>query len=424
MKVDGKTVERKPGWPRLSFILLLSSKLSMNMKTPLFAIFINNGINNIFILFLLFSNIITVHLLLALPLCCDCFFAATASPRRSSSAASALSSVITDNVHIPILYENDHLLAISKPPNIPHHDDPHSDGAGGQLGIMSLIRLQQQQQQASPSTTLFSYPHRLYGVHRLDRVTSGILLLAKNTNTANILVNKFKNKQITKYYLALSGKKPRKKKQGWVQGNMVLGRRGSYKLVNENNKDKETASSSDHLNEKTSSNYAVTRFFTAGLGNISLSPSLLRDVAKNSSRDEEEISLITPKTAILFQPHTGRTHQLRVAAKAVGLPILGDARYGGGHVCCTTKTGETKTTTTTTNNYSDFDRTYLHAAAIHFEINNEQVCIYSPPPFGHLFSCSSELDEVFLGMIKKSCDCMPILQHLRQREERIINKVE
>ena len=162
---------------------------------------------------------------------------------RPSSSSHSSSIITPTDVNFPILYENDHLLAICKPPHIPHHDDPESN----QLGIMSLIRhqQQQQQQQSSSSSTLFSYPHRLYGVHRLDRVTSGILLLAKNSDTANKLVNKFKEKQVTKYYMAISGKKPRKKKQGWVKGNMVLGRRGSYKLVNNNEKKNEEDSSED-----------------------------------------------------------------------------------------------------------------------------------------------------------------------------------
>ena len=120
----------------------------------------------------------------------------------------------------------------------------------------------------------------------------------------------------------------------------------------------------------------------------------------------------TPKTAILFQPHTGKTHQLRVAAKSVGLPILGDARYGGGRVCAS----DTTTSAVEEEADADFDRTYLHAAAIRFEINNEEVCIYSPPPFGHLFSSSSELDDVFVGMLKKHCDSDPILHHIDDRK--------
>ncbi|KAK1739054.1 RNA pseudouridine synthase [Skeletonema marinoi] len=333
------------------------------------------------IFLLLFSFIIS----LLLPQCAASF------ATQPSTQTSPSSSIITpSDINFPILYENEHLIAISKPPHIPHHDDPQSN----QLGIISLLRHQQQQQSS------FTYPHRLYGVHRLDRVTSGILLLAKSSDTANELVNKFKEREVNKYYMAISGKKPRKKKQGWVRGDMVLGRRGSYKLVNENKKEDEEKE--DDGGKK--SNYAVTRFFTAGLGNVPLSPLLHPKEVDN----EEEVSSTTPKTAILFQPHTGKTHQLRVAAKSVGLPILGDARYGGGRVRVA---GDD--TTTTEADY--FDRTYLHAAAIQFEIDNEEVCIYSPPPFGHLFSTTSELDDVFVGMMKKHCESDSILHHVDGR---------
>ena len=228
--------------------------------------------------------------------------------------------------------------------------------------------------------------------------------------------------------MAISSKKPKKKKQGWVKGHMVLGRRGSYKLVNESKK-KETlvppSSSSndddmDHVSKKTNNkNYAITRFFTAGLGNINLSSSLLQEeeiesLPSSDGSDDRKRSLSVPKTAILFQPHTGKTHQLRVAAKSVGMPILGDGRYGGGRVCVTDTTAGEETTTITSSSFDDeFDRTYLHAAAIHFELDNEEVSIYSPPPFGHLFDSPSELDRVFVGMMEKYCDCLPILHHIR-----------
>ena len=229
--------------------------------------------------------------------------------------------------------------------------------------------------------------------------------------------------------MAISSKKPKKKKQGWVKGYMVLGRRGSYKLVNESKKKEEEVvvpplSSSnddlDHVSKKTNNkNYAVTRFFTGGLGNINLSSSLLREEIESHPSssvggDDRQLSLSVPKTAILFQPHTGKTHQLRVAAKSVGMPILGDGRYGGGRVCVTDNTTADETTTTITTSFDDeFDRTYLHAAAIHFELDNEEVCIYSPPPFGHLFDSPSELDRVFVGMMEKYCDCLPLLHHIR-----------
>ncbi|KAL7543500.1 hypothetical protein ACHAXR_013175 [Thalassiosira sp. AJA248-18] len=298
-----------------------------------------------------------------------------------------------DNIDVPIIFENDRLLAIVKPPNIPHHDDP----ATGQLGIMSLIR-HQQQQQPNPS---FSYPHRLYGVHRLDRVTSGILLLAKDTATASMLMTKFSEKEIKKYYMAVSGKKPKKKKQGWVKGVMKKGRRGSYKLVNSNSNQSKTKAKEDEINndesstrEKKNIGYATTRFFTAGLGNLSMAPSLHENTNNNG-----ESSQLIPKTAVLFQPYTGKTHQLRVAAKSLALPILGDVRYGGG--CLEISTGD-----------DDLDEDAT--AAIHFQIGeNENITIWSPPPFDHLFS-KTELNGVFVGLMEKYCDCPPIVDHIHR----------
>ena len=151
---------------------------------------------------------------------------------------------------------------------------------------------------------------------------------------------------------------------------------------------------------------------TAGSdGEIINPPIPLQD---SESIEDEKPSVSVPKTAILFQPHTGKTHQLRVAAKSVGLPILGDVRYGGGRVCVADTTVD-ETTPTITSPFDNelFDRTYLHAAAIHFELDNEEVCIYSPPPFGHLFDSPSELDRVFVGMMEKYCDCLPLLHHIR-----------
>mmetsp|Transcript_1949 Transcript_1949/g.4055 ORF Transcript_1949/g.4055 Transcript_1949/m.4055 type:complete len:451 (-) Transcript_1949:55-1407(-) len=344
------------------------------------------------------------------------------------------------NCRIPIIFENDDLLAIVKPPHIPHHDDPSSN----ELGIMSILRKQQESKS-------FSYPHRLYGIHRLDRVTSGILLLAKSPSVANSMIEKFRKKEVIKYYIAISGRKAKKKKQGWVKGMMTMGRRGSFKLVNESDNGKGSRDSlpendvyvedgDEDLDEATTQGgienkqiennikkkkggYAVTRFFTAGLGNLALSARLISTI-----QDHEITSklALVPKTAILFLPHTGKTHQLRVAAKSVGLPILGDMRYSGGKVTMSSKEnyqGE--------NHDLDvaYDRTYLHASAIHFNLNeHDDVTIWSPPPFGHLFEDpvafnsedveSSELNEVFVVMMEKYCDCPQILEAIRKSNQK------
>eukprot|EP01083_Nonionella_stella_P242396 845543_1 len=78
------------------------------------------------------------------------------------------------------------------------------------MGILSIVRQQQKEGK-------ISYEGRIYGVHRLDKVTSGILLLAKSSEIAKLLSEAFRDKTVTKYYIALSNKKPKKKKQGWVK---------------------------------------------------------------------------------------------------------------------------------------------------------------------------------------------------------------
>lgn len=122
----------------------------------------------------------------------------------------------------------------------------------------------------------------LYPVHRLDKMTSGLLVFAKNKYTAQCLGELFESQQVEKYYLAISDKKP-KKKQGLIKGDMAASRRGSYKLMSSN------------------SNPAFTQFFSRSVGN--------------------------GRRLFLLKPSTGKTHQLRVAMKSIAAPIMGDSRY-------------------------------------------------------------------------------------------------
>ncbi|MDP4528943.1 TIGR01621 family pseudouridine synthase [Alkalimonas delamerensis] len=126
---------------------------------------------------------------------------------------------------------------------------------------------------------------KLYPVHRLDKMTSGILLLAKSSTAAAALAERFARQRIEKYYLALSDRKPRRK-QGWVKGDMTKARRGSWKLL------------------PTHQQPAVSYVISHGLAELGL-------------------------RAFLVKPWTGKTHQIRVALKSLGSAILGDELYGG-----------------------------------------------------------------------------------------------
>lgn len=158
----------------------------------------------------------------------------------------------------------------------------------------------------------------LYPVHRLDRMTSGLILFARHVDAARALGAQFQQGEIAKYYLAISDQQPGKK-QGWIKGLMEKGRNGAWKL------------------SRNQGVLAVTQFFSSGLGQG------LR--------------------VFVVRPRTGRTHQIRVALKSVGSPIVGDARYGG----------------------SDADRGYLHAWALRLQWQGQTLSFIEPPREGRLF---------------------------------------
>lgn len=162
-----------------------------------------------------------------------------------------------------ILHQSDDFLVINKHPNVSVHKD---DG-----DTMLLLEVANQIR-----------CDKLYLVHRLDKMTSGILLLAKDAKTASTLSSLFAQRKVEKFYLAIGESKP-KKKQGTVIGDMQRSRRSSWKLTNSR------------------TNPAITQFFSkAG---------------------------VEGERLFLCKPYTGKTHQIRVALNSLGSSILGDPIY-------------------------------------------------------------------------------------------------
>jgi 23S rRNA pseudouridine955/2504/2580 synthase len=165
-----------------------------------------------------------------------------------------------------ILYEDNNLLIINKPAGIATHG-----GSGINFGAIEILRE--------------LYP-RLELVHRLDRDTSGCLLLAKKRSTLKELHILLRNNQIRKTYLALS-------KGFWKDGKQIV----AVPLL------KNILKSGERMvcvNSK--GRVAITEF-----------------------RPKQKFSNATFMEVIL---HTGRTHQIRVHAAYIGHPIAGDEKYG------------------------------------------------------------------------------------------------
>jgi tRNA pseudouridine32 synthase/23S rRNA pseudouridine746 synthase len=209
---------------------------------------------------------------------------------------------------IKVLFDHPDFVVVNKPNNISVQNESH------QSGILPILCQQLMVEQ-------------LWLVHRLDKITSGILILAKNAKAAAVFGQLFEQKIIEKYYLAISAKKP-KKKQGAVKGGMKKVRDGKWML-----------DSSDNA-------VAISQFFS--------------------------FSISTGLRLFLIKPLTGKTHQIRVALKSLGSPILGDKLYKG----------ETS------------DRTYLHAYCIRFIYQDQPICIICPPDKGDFFVSEDTSQQV------------------------------
>lgn len=169
----------------------------------------------------------------------------------------------------PILFEDDHYLIINKPHGVACHG-----GSGVAFGVIEQLRQN------------LNYPF-LELVHRLDKETSGILVLAKKRSALVALQEMSKNQLITKEYLALTTGQ-------WQDARRSL----KAPILKYRNKDAERMVRIDHQQ----GNYAHTIF------NV-----------------RQKFAAFT---LVLAQLKTGRTHQIRIHSQHLGHPIAGDPKYG------------------------------------------------------------------------------------------------
>ncbi len=168
-------------------------------------------------------------------------------------------------IPLEILFEDEDIIAVNKPCNMPvhpsrnHTSDTLANGLKNYLGEDAGIHI----------------------ITRLDRDTSGVVLIAKNPHAAKILTEKMKNGNIQKEYIAIVNSCP-ENATGAVNAPIDRGT-GIKRKVSQNGKP------------------ALTEY----------------EVIK-----KDEISLVK-----LF-PKTGRTHQIRVHLSHIGCPIYGDSMYG------------------------------------------------------------------------------------------------
>ncbi|MBK8809069.1 MAG: RluA family pseudouridine synthase [Bacteroidales bacterium] len=190
--------------------------------------------------------------------------------------------IIPENIPLDILYEDDYLLVVNKQAGLVVH--PGYGNYSGTLVNALAFHLRE--------NPMFSTNNQRPGmVHRIDKDTSGILVIAKTESAMTMLAKQFAEKTAKREYIALVWGLP-KEMQGTITGYLgrdLKDRKLMYVFDNE-----------EH------GKWAVTHYQVI-----------------------EEIGYVSLVKCIL---ETGRTHQIRVQMKYIGHPLFNDKTYGGDRI--------------------------------------------------------------------------------------------
>lgn len=195
-----------------------------------------------------------------------------------------------------VLHEDEQLLAIDKPAGVAVHG-----GSGVSFGVIEQLR------RARPQARYLEL------VHRLDKETSGVLLLAKKRSALTALQEQFKARQTHKVYLALVvGDWPPSMKVIDVPLHKFVGADGERHV-------KTVTANARHDDGTPMGKRAITL--------VKRRKAVKLRAATPAGRVAENVAAV-PATLLEVTIKTGRTHQIRVHLAAQGHPIIGDAKYG------------------------------------------------------------------------------------------------
>lgn len=177
---------------------------------------------------------------------------------------------------IPILFEDNHLLVVEKPVNIPVQEDQSRS-----KDLLTLLKEDIKIRYKKPGNVYLGL------VHRLDRPVGGAMVFAKTSKSASRLSDTLRRQAIDRRYLAIVRGKP-KKPQAFLE----------HYLIKDSKKNQVFTTTASNKNAKK----AILDYEVLG--------------------SKEGFSLLAVKL------HTGRSHQIRVQLSASGFPLYGDQKYG------------------------------------------------------------------------------------------------
>lgn len=183
---------------------------------------------------------------------------------------------VSVRMNIPILYEDNHLLVIEKPINIPVQEDNSGD-----KDLLNLLKEDIKIRYEKPGNVYLGL------VHRLDRPVGGVMVFAKTSKAASRLSDVIRKDELDRKYLAVVRGVPKKKKATL-----------EHYLYKDTKKNKVYAVAANHKE------------------------------AKRAVLDYELISSEEGLSLLSVRLHTGRSHQIRVQLSEAGFPLYGDQKYG------------------------------------------------------------------------------------------------
>jgi 23S rRNA pseudouridine955/2504/2580 synthase len=218
-------------------------------------------------------------------------------PVRVSEAAAAKAEKPAPAREFPVLFEDEHLIAIDKPAGVAVHG-----GSGVSFGVIEQLR------QARPAAKFLEL------VHRLDRETSGILLVAKKRSALTKLQDQFRDRETGKTYLALVA-------GAWPASKKVIDQPLHKYLQADGERRVRVVAKDDPDGMRSITLVKVAERFPSppplGEGRVGALP-----LPPAGEGRGEGVSLLEVTIK------TGRTHQIRVHLASAGHPILGDDKYG------------------------------------------------------------------------------------------------
>ena len=175
---------------------------------------------------------------------------------------------------LEVLYEDNHIIVVVKPFNIPTQEDSSKD-----IDMLTIIKDYIKEKYNKPGNVYLGL------VHRLDRPASGVMVFARTSKAASRLSDEVRNRTIKKTYLAIVHGKTKDKE----------------KLVDYISKDNKTNNS--YIDKKSGKESILT-------------------YTRLKYDEKEDLSLVK------VDLETGRHHQIRLQMSNIGHPLYGDQRYG------------------------------------------------------------------------------------------------